>query len=440
MHNTLKRALGLRDALAIVSGSMIGTGIFLKTATMTEMLGSPFWVIFAWFVAGLLSFLGAITYAELGAVFPETGGGYLYMREAYGRFAGFLAGWISFWILFPGSIAAYAVAAATFLHGALPGGGAYVAPVLILIFSALNCLAVAFGGLIQSVLTGLKVVLIVGLALAIFFLMPAVQGTTAELHPEHLTFGAFGLATLSALWAFDGWEAVSRIGGEVRDPQRNIPRALLLGVGLVFGLYALLNLAYFWALPLAEVASANSHTHPNALPVATKAAMGFMGERGIVALSAILVVSAVGAMNGCILSSARVPFAMARDGLFFKYLSKVSPRTNVPVRAIWLQALVACLLAATGSFDRLTDYVMFSAWLFYGLTGFAVYLFRKRNLPAAFRVPSWVPVLFVTLAAVLVVNTIIEATSDSLVGLGLILTGVPAYWIFFRGSVQPLDR
>lgn len=439
----LKRALGLRDALAIVVGSMIGTGIFLKTAPMTQLLGSPFWVIMAWFAAGVLSFLGALTYAELGALFPQSGGGYLYIREAYGRLAGFLAGWISFWIVFPGSIAAYAVAAATFMSGIFSAEYIkYVAPGLIALFAALNCLAVSFGGFVQSLLTGIKVAVIAGLMLAIFFFAP--HTTTESAAPlGQLTFGAFGLATLAALWAYDGWEAISRIAGEVRDPQRNVPLSLVFGILTVFGLYSLLNVAYFWALPIAEVANSNSTAYPDAFPVATKAVWGFLGSHGVQILSAIFVVSTVGALNGCIMTSARVPFAMSRDRLFFSFLSKVSPRTRVPVRAVWTQALVAVLLAATGTFDQLTNYVVFSAWIFYGVTGYAVFIFRKKRsgVTPPFRVPfyPWTPALFVVLAAVLVINTLIEAPTDSLIGLGLILTGVPVYLIFFRSDGAALN-
>jgi APA family basic amino acid/polyamine antiporter len=424
---TLKRSLGLRDCLAIVAGSMIGTGIFLKTATMTQLLGSAHWVLFAWFVAGVLSFLGALTYAELGALFPESGGGYLYIKEAYGRWAGFMAGWVSFWILFPGSIAAYAVAASTFMHGLVP------APLLILFFAGVNALAVTFGGAVQSFLTGLKILSIAGLALAIFVLAE----TSAEVAPittNAITFGVFGMATLSALWAYDGWEAIARIAGEVREPRRNVPLALLLGVFSVFGLYAVLNLAYFWALPLSEIVTANSGAHPEAAPIATKAAMSFLGDSGAKVLSVVFLISTVGAMNGCIMTSARVPFAMARDGLFFRALAKISPRTHVPVRAVWIQAFVAILLAATGTFDQLTNYVVFSAWIFYGITGYAVIIFRKRGLSAGgeFRVPGYpyVPLIFVALAGVLVVTTLIESPRDSLIGIGLILTGAPAYYFF----------
>jgi APA family basic amino acid/polyamine antiporter len=271
---------------------------------------------------------------------------------------------------------------------------------------------------------------------ALFFSAGTPRAANAAPAAGALSVGAFGLATLSALWAFDGWEAVARIAGEIRDPQANLPRSLVLGVLAVFGLYALLNAAYFWALPVAEIASANSQAFPDALPVATKATLSFLGARGVQALSAVLVISTLGAMNGCIMTSARIPFAMARDGLFFSFLSKVSPRTRVPVRAIWMQALVACVLAVSGTFDQLTNNVIFSAWIFYGLTGFGVFIFRRRlpDFPRPFRVPGypWVPALFVLMAAGLVVNTLLESPFDSLMGLGLILTGVPVYYWLYR--------
>jgi APA family basic amino acid/polyamine antiporter len=336
----LRRSLGLRDSLAIVVGSMIGTGVFLKSSTMTQLLGSAQWVIAAWFAGGVLSFIGALSYAELGAMFPEAGGGYSYIREAYGRLAAFLAGWVSFWILFPGSIAAYAVAAATFLAGVFPSAQSGLAvPIgLIAVFAALNGLAVAFGGFVQSLLTGIKVLLILALAAAVFYFGPAPYNGTSALPAGAFGFGAFGLATLSALWAYDGWEAIARVAGEIKNPQRNLPLSLLIGILVVFGLYTLLNVAYFYVLPLNEIASSNSTAFPQAPPVATKSVMHFLGAGGVRVLSAVFVISTLGAMNGCIMTSARIPFAMARDGLFFKFLSVVSPRTHVPVRAVWTQA------------------------------------------------------------------------------------------------------
>lgn len=437
-RSRLVRALRLRDSLAIVAGSMIGTGIFLKTSSMTQELGSPFWVLMAWLAAGVLSLLGAMTYAELGALFPQAGGAYVYIREAYGRLPAFLAGWVSFWIVFPGSIAAYAVATSTFLSGALPiqEHSTLISLSLIVIFASLNGLAISFGGLVQSILTGIKVVLILALTFAIFSFTPNPQPVLMETTTSSLTLGAFGIATLSALWAFDGWEAIARVAGEVHNPQKTLPLALVLGVFVVFGLYALLNLAYFWALPLGEIMTSNSSAHPHALPVATKAVMGFLGSSGgVQVLSAVFVISTLGAMNGSIMTSARVPFAMAQDGLFFSYLSKLSPRTRVPVRAIWIQAMVAGVLAVSGTFDQLTNYVVFSAWIFYGLTGLTVFVFRRSRpgIPRAFRVPGYpfVPALFILMAVILVISTLFQSPRESLIGLGFILAGVPVYyWLY----------
>lgn len=437
-RSELVRALGLRDSLAIVVGSMIGTGIFLKTSSMTQDLGSPFWVIMAWLAAGVLSLLGAMTYAELGARFPHAGGGYVYIREAYGRLPAFLAGWVSFWIVFPGSIAAYAVASAAFISGAFSTQeySLWISLGLIAFFSTVHMAAVSFGGLVQSLMTAVKVALVLGVAVAIFAFAPQTVASVNEWSSGSLTLGAFGMATLSALWAFDGWEAIARVGGEIRNPQKNIPLSLVLGILIVFGLYALTNLAYFWALPINEIKTANSGAYPEALPVATKAVMGFMGTTGVQVISVIFVISTLGAMNGCVMTSARVPYAMAKDGLFFKFLSKVSPRTHVPIRAIWIQALVASLLAISGTFDQLTNYVVFSAWIFYGLTGFTIFVFRrsKKSQAPTFRVPGYpyVPALFVTMAVMLVIVTIVQNPVESMIGLALILAGVPVYLALYR--------
>lgn len=440
--NPLVRALGLRDSLAIVIGSMIGTGIFLKTAIMTQTLGSSFWVLMAWLVAGILSLLGAMTYAELGALFPQAGGGYVYIREAYGRLPAFLAGWVSFWIVLPGSIAAYAVAAATFISGALPTQeySVLVSLSLIALFAVLNCFAISFGGFVQSLLTGIKIFLILVIAMSIFYFTPEPQALgLSNWGTSSLTLGAFGFATLSALWAFDGWEAIARVAGEIKNAQKILPLSLVIGIVVVFGLYATLNLAFFWALPLSEIVTSNSSLYPNALPVATKAVLSFLGNSGVQILSAVFVISTLGAMNGCIMTSARVPFAMAKDKLFFQYLSKVSPNTRVPVRAVWIQALVAGVMAASGTFDQLTNYVVFSAWIFYGLTGVTLFVFRKShsNVKRTFQVPGYplVPALFVLMATLLVIATLIQSPIESLIGLGFILLGVPFYfWLYSRPS------
>jgi len=270
----LRRALGLTSATAIVAGTIIGTGIFLKPAVMAQGAGSEALVLLAWVVAGLLSLTGALTYAELGALMPEAGGEYVYLREAYGRLPAFLYGWMRFFIGSAGSIAAYAVGSATFTSALLevssyPGGKPGLAATFIAIFTLSNCLAVTFGARLQAVLTGLKVLAIAGLCGVLFTLGDAPAPTVTE--PGFHGIAAFSTAVLAALWAFDGWNNLAMVGGEIKDPQRNLPRALILGMALVGALYLASNAAYFHALDLHQVAASHSSLHPDALPVATNA-------------------------------------------------------------------------------------------------------------------------------------------------------------------------
>lgn len=432
---SLKASLGLRDALAVVIGSVIGTGIFLKAAVMTQDLQSGFWVIMAWLAAGLLSLLGAMTFAELGTLFPQAGGGYVYVREAFGKLPAFLYGWVSMWIIGPGSVAAYGVAAATFLNAVFPTSTT-VAPLLFIgTFTFLNCLAISFGGAIQSILTGLKVLLILGLGLAIFIFTPADQATHfTGFFDGPLRVQGFGAAVLAALWAFDGWDGITRIASEIKSPQRTIPRALGFGLFSVFAIYLLANLAYFYALTPNEIITANSSDFPLALPVATKATLSFLGDRGIQIISIVFVVSALGAMNGSIMTNARVPFAMARDGLFFSFLGQITTRSRVPIMAVLAQGAISCALAISGTFDQLTDYVVFSAWIFYGFSAAALFVFRKRklNMSTAYHVPfyPWIPAAFLLLTVLLLVNTLITSPVESCIGLGFLIAGIPVYYSF----------
>src|SRR5512136_3092663 len=281
----LVRGLTPLHAGALVVGTVIGTGIFLKAGIMSQTVGDPRWMLLAWVAAGILSFAGALVYAEIGSIFPRAGGEYVYIREAYGDLLGFLYGWMRFWVASPGSIAAYAVGGATFLEATrIPGIAGHRTPLavgFILFCTHLNCLSVHFGGRVQSFVTSLKVAIICGLALAIFLLAPA--GSWARLLPHAAGggawpgFAAFGTAILAALWAYDGWNNMPMVAGEIKDPRRSIPLALIIGVGGVMLIYTLINMAYVYALPFTELMNANSKLHPDALPVATKAASGFLG-------------------------------------------------------------------------------------------------------------------------------------------------------------------
>lgn len=416
-------------------GTVIGTGVFLKAAIMSQSVGSPLWVLACWGFAGLLSLIGALCYSELGGLFPKAGGEYVFLREAYGDLAAFLYGWMRFWIATPGSIAAYGVGAATFLKPLfLFENSGVVAVSCIAIFTILNCFSVALGGRVQALISLLKVLLILGLVFAIFVFGHQL-GSWNHLVSTGEWPGAslFGAATLAALWAYDGWNNMPMAAGEIKNPRRVIPLALSLGMALVLFIYLLTNLSYFFALPLSEVMTASSKNYPEAPAVAAKAASAVLGEGSSLTLSIAFVISALGAMNGSILTGARVPFAMARDGLFFKSLGKISAETHVPVVAVLVQGVVSSVLALSGTFDQLTDYVIFASFIFYALCSASIFIFR-RKIPGErhFKVPFYpvLPSVFVILSFLLLVNTLVTAPQESGLGLLFILCGIPVFWFF----------
>jgi APA family basic amino acid/polyamine antiporter len=430
----LLRRLGFKESFAIVVGSIIGTGIFLKTAVMAQDAGSPLFVLLALLAAGVLSFMGALIYAELGCLFPAAGGEYVFLREAYGPLTGFLFGWTRFWIASPGSIAAYAIGAVTFLDGVLPVTNlrVEVAIAIIVFFTVLNCFSVKFGGAVQTLMTAVKIVMIFGLAMSILTIG---SGTSwHHLSGESSSMGwkswsGFGLAVLAALWAFDGWNNLSMAAGEIRNPNRVIPQSLAWGLIAVLLLYIGANLAYFYALPFDEVANSYSTLYPDALPVATKAALQSFGGAAVALISIAFVFSALGAMNGTILTGARVAYAMARDGLIWKRFGEANARTHSPVWSTIAQGMWACVLATSGTFDQLTNSVVFASWIFYGLCAFSLFHFRRKLPAPAYRAPAfpWLPFIFIACAILLIVNTIWTMPKESLAGLGLIAAGIPVY-------------
>jgi APA family basic amino acid/polyamine antiporter len=457
----LIRGLTATDTTALVVGTVIGTGVFLKTAVMTQDLGTPALVLAAWVAAGLLSLAGALTYAELGAMLPAAGGEYVYLKQSYGDAAAFLFGWQRFIVAGSASIASLGSGFAIFLAAFLPlnavwvrrevallgqtidwqfGPRQVVAVGAILFLSVLNSFAVALGGKVQSVLTVLKIGGIAFVVIGIFFFSGSADWSHLRAPAGAAAWSgwaAFGTAMLAALWAYDGWNNMPMAAGEVQNPGRNIPRALIGGMLVVMAIYCLANLAYFYALPVAEVVTSNSTRHRAALPVAAKAATTFLGEYGGKLVALAFVVSAFGALNGSILSNARVPYAMARDRLFFTRMADLSERTRVPVWALGVQAVWSCVLAVSGTYDQLTDTLLFASWIFYGLVTSSVFILRRKTPDAArpyrtFGYPL-VPAVFVLVSAWLVVNTLIEKRVESVVGLLLILAGLPLFY-WFRSS------
>jgi APA family basic amino acid/polyamine antiporter len=462
----LVRGLTATDTTALVVGIVIGTGVFLKTAVMTQDVGTPALVMAAWVAAGVLSLAGALSYAELGAMFPAAGGEYVYLKKSYGETAAFLFGWQRFIVAGSGSNASLASGFAIFLAAFLPlnavwvrrevsllgqtvdwqfGPRQLVAVGAILFLSVVNCFSVALGGKVQSALTVLKIGGIAFVVLGIFLFsgsadwshLRAAAGTRAW-----SGWATFGTAMLAALWAYDGWNNMPMAAGEVQNPGRNIPRALIGGMLVVMAIYCLANLAYFYALPVTEIVTSNSTRHRAALPVASKAASTFLGEYGGKLVAVAFVVSAFGALNGSILSNARVPYAMARDRLFFAKMAHLSERTRVPVWALGIQAVWSSLLAVSGTFDQLTDSLLFASWIFYGLVTSSIFVLRRKMPEAArpYRTLGYpvVPAIFVLVSAWLVVNTLVEKRIESVTGLVLILAGLPLFFWFRSRPANPL--
>jgi APA family basic amino acid/polyamine antiporter len=453
----LVRGLTLSATGALVVGTVIGTGVFIKTAIMAQDTGSAAMVLLAWVAAGVLSMCGALTYAELGAMLPHAGGEYVYLRHAYGELAAFLYGWMRFAVGGTGSIAILGVGFATFLSAIVPlttvwassrftllgqtidwqfGSKQIVAVGAIVFFAVVNCLTVAVGGRVQSLLTVLKLGGIATVVVGVF----VGSGTADWSHVSQSGaanssgISAFGLAMLAALWAYDGWNNMPMAAGEVKDPGRVVPIALIGGMGVVMAIYCTANLAYFYALPFGDVATANSTRYRDALPVATKAAQTVFGEGGGRLISLAFILSALGALNGSTLTGARVPYAMARDGVFISKIGVLSERTHVPVYALLLQALWASALAISGTFDQLTDYVIFASWIFYGLVTSSVFVLRRKmpDAPRPYRTLGYpvMPGVFVLVAAWLVANTLVNRPVESIAGLVLVALGLPLYMYY----------
>jgi APA family basic amino acid/polyamine antiporter len=455
---TLVRGLGLVAAVSIIIGNVIGTGVFLKARVMTCNVGTPGMVLTVWVVAGLLSLAGALTYAELAAMMPRAGGEYVFMREAYGRGAGFLSGWMQILIAKTGSQASVALIFANSLNdltgrsveGWSSFGVQLTAILVIVVITLLNCAAVKVSGWVATALTFVKVALVLGVGLGAFLLAQGGWGNFALSNAggacEGVSAGAmlgvagFGAAMLGALWGYDGWNNLTFVAGEIKEPQRNIPLALIGGTILIMVLYVFINAAYFYALSPTAVASVSASSS-----VAAEVTKYFMAPFGPATQSfvmglvaAALMASSVGTLHTSVLTGARVPYAMARDGLFFDKLSKVSEVTRVPVRAVLAQGVWACaLVLLLQTFDKLTDYVVFGSFIFYGLVTASIFVFRRRQPDAERPYKTWgypvVPILFLLVTAYLLINTFWAAPREAIFGLLLIGLGFPVYYLFFRG-------
>ncbi|HUI42451.1 MAG TPA: amino acid permease [Terriglobia bacterium] len=447
----LVRGLGPYATTAVVAGTVIGTGIFIVPSLMLAHVGTPLKVVGVWVFAGLLSFCGALGYAELGAALPQAGGEYVYLREAYGPGMGFLYGWTQFVVAKAASIATIATGFLLYLAFFFPGlakvvwqppGGRGLAldfkltglqlgsALLILLISGLNVLGVRRSGTVQTVFTVAKLsvlgtVIVLGLVLGHgsfgHFLVLA-RGAGAVTAAS----SGFLLATVSALWAFDGWNNLSMVAAEVENPQRNMPRALIVGSLIVLAVYLLANLVYFYVLTPDEALATST--------IAITAARHFLGAGGATFVAVGVLISIFAALNGSILSGSRIPYAQARDGLFPAALARVNPRFHTPAVAIAAQAVLASIFALTGAYETLYTKAIYSEWIFYALVTAGLLILRRRRPELRRPYRTWgypaVPLLFVAIAALLLGDTLRERPADALWCLGLVASGIPAYGIW----------
>jgi APA family basic amino acid/polyamine antiporter len=445
----LVRAIGLGSAVLFVVGSVVGSGIFLTTGQMAAVIPSTALLLLAWVLGGVLAIAGGLTYAEMGAMFPRSGGVYVFLREAYGTLPAFLYGWAALLVVISGGIAAVAVGFAEYLsyfvpalspgrvlwslstsHGVITlSAGQIVGAASIVVLGAINYVGVRTGNLVNAVLTTAKVAGLAALpimAIVASRVTPVLQPVVPADLPRPAA--SFGIAMIAVLWTYEAWYFVTYAAGEIKDPRRNLPRALLGGLLLLTAVYVTVNLAYFYALPLDEIKGVTR--------IAERAAAAMVGPRGATFVALTVVVSTFGCNAAAILAGSRLLFAMAADGVFLPSARHVHPVFRTPHIAIIGLTLWSSVLALSGTYEQLFTYVMFASILFSVATGIALFRLRVTmpDHPRPYRTWGYpvVPVVFILGSAAFVLNTLIERPIESVAGLGLLALGLPVYWWYWR--------
>jgi APA family basic amino acid/polyamine antiporter len=448
----LVRAIGLRSAVLLVVGSVIGSGIFLTTGDMAALIPSASLLLLAWVLGGVLVIAGGLTYAEMGAMFPRSGGVYVFLREAYGGLPAFLYGWTSLLVVITGSTAAVAVGFAEYLSYFIPAlatsrivlsvavpwgtfsisAGQLVAAASIAVLGAVNYVGVRTGNMVNVVLTAAKVAGLLAIPV-MALLYGAVAPSFVPVVPAEVVrpMASFGVAMIAVLWTYEAWYYVTYAAGEIKDPQRNVPRALVIGVLALIGIYVVVNVAYLHALTMGEMKGVTR--------IAERAASELMGPAGAGFVALTVVISTFGCNAAGILGGSRVLFAMGLDGVFLPAASRVHPRYRTPHVAILALTTWSIVLALSGTYTQLFTYVMFSSILFNVATGCALFRLRKvrPDHPRPYRAWGYplVPAVFVIGSAAFVLNTLMERPVESIAGIGLLLLGVPVYW-YSKPSVR----
>jgi basic amino acid/polyamine antiporter, APA family len=446
---SLVRALGPWDGALITIGSILGTGIFITTSDIARVLPHAGLILCVWVLGGALTVAGALTYAELGAMFPRAGGQYQFLKEAYGPLWGFLFGWTAFLVIMSGGIATLAVGFGEYLGSFLPffstghvllavpiggitwsvNGGQLAGALAIVLLSGVNYVGLQQGAAVQNVVTVVKVASIVGLGVVGLMVPAPVRPALVAPLPATSLLSGLGVAMIAVLWTYDGWYNLTFSAGEMRRPERSLPWGLVVGTTAVAILYFLLNLVYVRAVPVPAMAATGR--------IGEAAAAALFGPAGARLVSLAVLVSTFGCISSTILCCSRIYLPMAQDGLFFPALARVHPRYRTPGASILAQGTWASLLALSGTYEQLYTYVIFAAVVFHTLTGAAVFVLRRTRpeLPRPYRVWGYpvVPAIFIVSSLLLVGNTLVERPVESLAGLGLLVLGLPAY-SWWRGG------
>jgi APA family basic amino acid/polyamine antiporter len=429
----LKKEIGLYGLTMVTIGSCIGSGIFLTPGQIAANMPTPFLILLVWAVGGLVTLTGALTFAELGAMFPEAGGVYVYLKEAYGDLLGFLYGWAYLLVICSGAIAALSIAFASYLDFLIPLGKTgitVVAIVSIVCLTIINIIKVKAGEIFSNIFTGLKLIGIAGIVvIGLFWGNPGLLSQTQDstVSPGTL-ISAFGLALIGVLWSYGGWQHASFLAGEVKNARGTVPKAMIIGALTVTAAYLLINLAYLFLLPIDQMAASKS-----AAADAVNTIFSFGGSL----IAAVIAVSVIGTVGIYTLSAPRIYFAMARDGLFFEKLAKVHPRFRTPINAIFIQSgWAVILLLSWGTFEDVITYVAFTDWIFFGLTAFAVFVFRRsrKDMARSYKTFGYpfTPAIFIGITIFFVINTLLEKPLQAWVGLLLMLMGT-ALFFYFKG-------
>jgi APA family basic amino acid/polyamine antiporter len=459
-NNTkLIRGLSLTDSILLLAGGIIGSGIFLTAEDIASSTRIPWLFLAVWIIGLAVTLLAAFAFAEMGAMYPDAGGQYVYIREAYGDFVAFLYGWMIFTVSVGGTIAALGAGFAEYMGAVFPSlshdralmvlgpftltRGHLVASASIVCLTLANIFGLRKGAVLQNIATWIKflaigafVILGLGFGKGSWSHYSAAVSSPSAFPGIPTLLSGIGVALIAVFWAYDGWVYITWVAGEVKDPQRNLPRSLIWGLVLVGLLYIAINATYLYALPMKQISAEPA--------VAQAAAASMFGPTTGRWLALMIAISCFGAMAACIMSGARVYYAMAEDGVFFRTLAKVNPRWHTPVASLVLQALWSIALALSGGYTQLFTFVMFMMVLSYALTVLAVFVLRRTRPDAErpYRCTGypWLPALYILLSGAWIVNALMKRTLESLVSIGIVLLGIPFYLYWKGHKANELQR